>query len=479
MSPGEIHDLDLVDTCAALASGRLTSAELNRYSADRIEALDGRLNAVAEIYPERIEDAGGSVRSGTLTGVPVLLKDAGSGEGFRPLCFGSRIGVGATPSRDSAFVRSLKRAGLNIIGRTTTPEFTIAATTESELYGPTRNPWNLDHSPGGSSGGAAVAVAAGYVKAAHGTDTGGSIRIPAACCGIVGFKPSRGWDRPICVDEQTLFAGLNHEFLLTRTIRDAAFLFEELTASDHLRGGLKFEEQVEFAARASVRPKVAICRDMAGVEIDPAISSAIDQCAKLVEQHGCQIREAWPAFDASGWARADALVWSKSAHWLASDLSRRSGARMSANTLEPVTLQAVDEGRRVTADAWYEALSALARTRYAIEHFFEETDYLISPTVALPAPKLGELSTQLDIGWIEFLERTGAFAPFTAPYNVSGHPAISIPIGLTAYGLPIGLQLVGKLGRDRDLLAFAGLVHTMMGAPYPSAPLPVVEDEGV
>lgn len=452
MTPQDYAALDARGLASAIKRGETTAREAAHCAAALIAEHDHTLNAVTEIYPDRLEAPTSQAGVNALMfGVPTLLKDAGSGEAGRLQSFGSRLAANRKLKRESEFVSRLKTCGLNIIGRTNTPEFTAAATTESLAHGQTHNPWDLTRSPGGSSGGAAVAVAAGYVPLAHGTDTGGSIRIPAACCGVTGFKPSRFWFRPSPVDEASLFGGLNSEFFLTRNVSDAGFAFHALRANvfDEHRTTRPCSSEALQGKRIAVWPGDAV------PQLDPEFNLAINTCLVELMRAGAQLSEAGPTIDEGAWIRADGIVWAVSLAALANRLARETGGEISVHTLEPVTLSALEEARSLSSADWMDAMDTMTKVRMDVEVFFDDHEFLISPTIARKAPQLNTLATTGAFTFSEFLERTGEFAPYTALFNVSGHPAISIPVGQTREGLPIGIQIVGRQGKDDDLLALA------------------------
>jgi len=452
--------LDAVGLATAIRIGDISANEAAQCAADSIRSSDTSINAIAELYDDRVLDGCTALDSeAEFYGVPMLMKDAGSAEQGHVQAQGSRLGKERVVAYDSRLVCGFRANGLNIIGRTTTPEFTIAATTESELYGATCNPWDLQRSCGGSSGGAAAAVAAGYVPIAHGTDTGGSIRIPAACCGVVGFKPSRAWYGDYHVDAETVFGGLNSEFVLTKSVRDASALFQCMRAENLGKDDKALRIEIrELELRASSL-RVAVTDQLPGLVVDPEIVDAVRAAAGITADIGFNVADGWPTYDEPAWIKADGVVWAQSIAWLADELARETGRKLDQKTLEPVTLLAIEEARGLTATNWFSAMSVFERTRVSVDLFFEQYDFLISPTVATPAPELSYLGTNLPISFDEFMDRTGKFSPFTPLFNVSGHPAISIPAGMTSTGLPIGIQIVGRRDADLSVLALARILE--------------------
>ena len=282
MNLSEYSDFDGLGLAKLVRDEQVRPSELTQIAASAVELLNPELNAIVDVYSDRVSDIDKETNlDGQFAGVPFLLKDIGATEKGRPQCSGSRLGVGYTASQDSYLTQSFKRSGFNIFGRTNLPEFAQAATTENSHFGDTRNPWDLRCSPGGSSGGAAAAVAAGIVPIAHGTDTGGSIRIPAACCGIVGLKPSRGRVSKGPQLDETLYGGLNTEFVLTRSVRDAAAALDSVCG--HAPGDpfslARPDATYRAASGESLRPlRVAVQTESPFASIAPDVAAASAAC---------------------------------------------------------------------------------------------------------------------------------------------------------------------------------------------------------
>lgn len=442
---------------AALVEGKEVRArELAELALQAIDSLNPQLNAVTETYPER---TGQAQITGPFTGVPFLLKDTGAAERGRRQECGSRIGEGYIARGNSYLTEHYRNAGFNILGRTTMPELAQAATTESAYTSATCNPWDTSRSTGGSSGGSAAAVAAGMTPIAHGTDTGGSIRIPAACCGLVGLKPSRGRISKGPGLDETLYGGLNTEHVLTRSVRDTAAV---LDASCQPCPGdpetiIRPTNSFSQAVTTSLKPLRIAFGSMTpfGTQVDVEMQSAVGQIARQCESMGHRVEEAMPVVNAEQYGEADKIVWAYSTYQEARRLSAVTGHNLDAAHLEPPTLDACEFARKLSLDDWFVAMSTYNEIRRDIGSFFQSYDLLLTPTVASVAPQLGVLNSNRAISFDQFMQITGDFCPHTALFNVTGQPAISLPLCMSDTGLPIGLQFVARFGEEATLLSIA------------------------
>ena len=466
MNLSEYSNYDGLGLAQLVKNRDLSAAELAQVAGLAIERLNPTLNAVVDIYPDRLSavDANANL-AGDFAGVPLLLKDIGATEKNRPQCSGSRLGCGYVAGHDSYLTRFFKQAGFNIIGRTNLPEFAQAATTENRYFGDACNPWNPERSPGGSSGGAGAAVAAGMVPIAHGTDAGGSIRIPAACCGIVGLKPSRGRVSKGPQLDETLYGGLNTEFVLTRSVRDAAAVLDSVAGAvtgdpfslPHAGGSFA------AACRAPPRPlRIAVQTKSLFADIAPEVAGATGLIARELEAEGHQVDTASPEFDVKGWMAAERTIWIQSTAWEIKRLSVATGNRISKENLEPLSLAAWESAKRLTADEWFEAKMCFNGICRSVGGFFNEFDVLVTPTVAGTAPALGEVAGSTVSDYDSFIRRTGEFSPFSSLFNITGQPAISLPLANNEQGMPIGIQLVAGFGNEQLLLQTAAQLERLM-----------------
>jgi amidase len=360
------------------------------------------------------------------------------------------------PAYDSELVRRYKRAGLIVVGKTNTPEFGIPPTTEPIAYGATHNPWDLSRSAGGSSGGSGAAVAARMVPMAHGNDGGGSIRIPASCCGLFGLKPTRG-RTPLGPDHGDLMSGLVCEHALTRSVRDSAVLLDATAGPDvgdpyyappQLR---PFREEVgadpgrlriAFSARAATGAAVH-------EECVRAVSDAAALCAEL----GHSVEEAAPVFDQVVLTRAFITVYAASAAMNVAAIERE-GLTVRREQFEPITWALHEMGTQVNAGAYLLALQDLQRVSRDVARFFATYDLLLTPVLAEPPLPLGTL----DASWDDPLKgffRAGELCPFTPIVNATGQPAMSVPLHWSANGLPVGSHFVARFGDEATLFRLA------------------------
>ena len=443
--------------------GEITPAELVDLALTQLEALNPHLNAVIHRRDEaaRAESAG-TLPSGALRGVPFLVKDLVCTTAGDPCHAGSAYlrAADVRAATDSTLAAHLRAAGLVFVGRTNTPEFGLVTTTEPLAWGPTRNPWSLTHSPGGSSGGSAAAVAAGIVPAAHANDAGGSIRIPAAHCGLVGLKPSRGRvsQGP---QRDEMWAGVAAEHVVTRSVRDSALLLDVTAAPDAADPFRPLTPPLGFAAALGTNPRalrIGLLTRAPGaqVEVHPACVEAAERTARCLEGLGHQVELAWPeALDRPDRGRAFMRMLSA---WVAHDLDVMAasiGRPWREDELEPSTALIYQWGRKLSAIEYAEAVVDLQSRGRALRGWWSEGyDLLLTPTTAAPPPLLGSaLPTPADP--LAPLRATLPYMAFTAPFNISGQPAISLPAGLDAQGLPLGVQLVAAWGEEALLLQVA------------------------
>lgn len=437
--------------------------EPTRLAAEAAALLNPKLNAIVDLYSDRVAAPHEDIElTGSFAGVPLLLKDIGSTEKGRPQFSGSRLGTGFIANCDSYLTQCFVQAGFNIIGRTNLPEFAQAATTENRHFGDTRNPWNLSRSPGGSSGGAAAAVAAGIVPIAHGTDTGGSLRIPAACCGLVGLKPSRGRVSKGPQLDETLYGGLNTEFVVTRTVRDAAAVLD-CVSGPATGDPFSLPKSADAFADACDEPKMSLCcalqTESSCSNVAPDVAFAAKRVARELEAQGHTIEEASPVVDENGWLTAERTIWIQSTAWEVQRLARATGNPINDQYLEPLSLTAHRLAEEITANDWFEAKFQCNMICRSVGRFFDKYDVLITPTVANIAPMLGEVAGSQMENYDSFMRKTGEFSPFTSLFNITGQPAISLPLAFSLDGSPIGVQLIAGFGKEKLLLQLAAYLE--------------------
>jgi amidase len=439
-------------------AGEVTARELTEASFERIEALDPDLNAFVHLDPEGALATADGIEASDgrpFAGVPIAIKDTAAVAGM-PHRVGSELFGDFVPPHDAFVVRRLREAGFVIVGKTNLPEFGILPVTEPRRFGPTRNPWDLERTPGGSSGGAAAAVAAGMVPLAHGSDGGGSIRIPAACCGLVGLKPSRGRVSrgPEHGDDLLVQDGV-----VTRTVGETAALLDVIAGyepGDATWAPPPAEPFAQTAAREPGRLRIGMST-VPAIEVaavDPVCERAAREAAALLESLGHEVEEIDPPWEGQELLRPFTLVFGTPVAvgmWFA---GRVTGREPSAELVEPLSWT-IWEGVRERDPLDY----MLARTRLtaasrSIVALWDEYDAVLTPALAQRPVRIGEIDSCSDDPWEDF-HRSGQFTPYTALYNVTGQPAISLPLFHGEDGLPLGVMLGGRPAGEGPLLSLA------------------------
>lgn len=473
----EYRRFDAVGLAALVKSGDVTPAELLDAAIARCEVVNPALNAVTtpmfEIAAKRVR---GDLR-GPFAGVPFLIKDLMQDYKGVPTGSGSRALARLPAPAHSTVVQRWLDAGLVIFGKTNTPEFGLKGITEPQSGGVTRNPWNLSHTPGGSSGGSAAAVAAGVVPVAGASDGGGSIRIPAACCGLFGLKPGRGVVS--CGPHHAEYLhGAATEGVISRTVRDSAAMLDVLTAKPDLGGPYLVAKPPEsYSAIAGRAPKPLrigfSVRSPLGTHVAAEAVSAVHDAVGLLADLGHDAEEAEPAIDGRQLASDFLIMWCTQVAVLVDETQRLTDVGPDEFELDTLALAAV--GRAVSAIdycAAYERWNSYSR---ALAEFHERYDLLLTPTIARPPVRIGELDTPpvlnallrplLRLGIADKFASTGVWknavlanlstVPFTQLANITGRPAMSVPTYRTAGGLPLGVQFVGPLNSEGLLLSLA------------------------
>ena len=432
--------------------------ELLDAAIERIERLNPSINAViTPMYAQARAAASGHIPEGPFTGVPFLVKDLWPSYAGVRLAKGSAFLRDYIADHDCELVIRLKRAGLITLGKTNTPEFGLLPTTEPRLFGPTRNPWGLERTVGGSSGGSAAAVAAGMVAMANASDGGGSIRIPSSCCGVFGLKPTRGRN-PLGPDYGELMGGLSAEHAVTRSVRDSAALLDATSGPDvgdpywappPKRPFLKVLKaktrrlRIAFAVAAPIQ-----------IPVHPDCVAAVREAAALCADLGHHVDEASPTVDGELMVRAFTTVLSVGCASCVDGWAHITQRKPVPDQFEPLTWAVAELGRQQSGPAYLLARQDLFRLSRDIARFFAGYDVWLTPTITEPPALLGSFDSPLD-NPLHGLLRAAAIVPFTAPFNATGQPAMSVPLHWNADGLPVGVQFAGRFGDEATLFRLA------------------------
>lgn len=479
------HDDYVRHDATALAmlvrSGQVTALELIEVAVGRLEEVNPAINAVVyRMDAEARQGAAAIDRNALFAGVPFLAKDLLSGYAGHPTSGGSRVARDLVVEEDTELVRRVRATGVSILGKTNVPEFGLLPYTEPELWGPCRNPWSPDRTPGGSSGGSAAAVAAGIVPMAGGGDGAGSIRMPASCCGLFGLKPTRGRIPPGPRDAES-WRGSVAEHVLTRSVRDSAGMLDATHGPEPgapyriAPPGGPFVDEVETDP-APLRVAWTTEPLVGSTTPDPDCVQAVAEAAGLLEELGHHLTEATPRVDGKAFARAFMVMVAGEVGAEFEDLARVLGRRPRRTELEPLTWALGLVSGAVSARELADSLRLLERCGKAVGRFFADYDVLLTPTVATPPPKIGALPPTrfehlqlrlvgaLGSGHLikagRLLDRIAAsafeYTAWTPVFNISGQPAMSVPLNWNAAGLPVGVHFVARAGDEATLLRLAG-----------------------
>ena len=454
----EYSEYDGLGLAELVRRGEVSPAELVEEAIARIERHNPVLNAVVyKAYDEARRTARGALPDGAFRGVPFLIKDLGMEVAGMPMTDGSVYTRDRVPSGDSPLVARQRAAGLVILGKTNTPERGITGTTESRLLGPCRNPWNPEHIAGGSSGGAASAVAAGIVPLAHASDGLGSIRIPAACCGLFGLKVTRERN-PGGADIGNTAAGFGVSHVVTRSVRDSAAM---LDATGHPESATPFASPGRpdsYLAELRVPPgrlRVTFSSETpSGRPIDSEVRRALEDTASLLIELGHDVREQGLSIDYRKLYRAQSAIGAANAAAAQAELAEKLGREPREDELEPLTWAGIRLGQKLRADVVFRALRDMRRMTREILRFFETCDLHLTPVMGTPPPKIGHIDP-VRLEPRELGKRQSVAFPFTPPFNFTGQPAMSVPLAWSETGLPIGMQFASRYGDEATLFRVA------------------------
>jgi amidase len=461
VSDADLARLDATAQADLVRTGEVTPVELVDAAIERVEALNGDLNAVIHpLYEEARAAAAGELPDGPFRGAPFLLKDLGAAFAGQPLHMGMRALKEADfrAPVDTYLAERFRAAGFVTIGKTNTPELGILPTTEPQAYGPSRNPWDTSRSTGGSSGGSAAAVASGMVPVAHANDGGGSIRIPASECGLVGLKPTRQRisEGPLIGDD---ISGLVVELVVSRSVRDTAAILDAVhgpAPGDPYVAPPPERPYVEELGADPGRLRIAlVTQPVADEAPQPAVVEAARDAAGMLSNLGHEIEE----LDTSAFAGADVVPtfmvrWASGQAAALAQLSMALGRELGPDDVEPLTWALAEMGRNVSGGDYLVAVAQHQLLTRMIAGLHDRFDLLLTPTVGEVPPPIGTFD---DSGPdpLDAIRRAGLTASFTALANVTGQPAISVPLAWSEEGLPIGIHLVGPYGGEDVLIRVA------------------------
>ncbi len=473
----ETRWLDATAQADLVRAGEVGPTELVAAAIERIECDDPVLNSVIHRRFERALDeaAAPTLPDGPFRGVPFVLKDLWAASAGDPIHNGMAAlkAIGYVADADTTLVSRYRRAGLVFVGRTNTPELGILPTTEPDAYGATRNPWDLSRTPGGSSGGSAAAVAAGLVPAAHASDGGGSIRIPASMCGLVGLKVSQG---RISLGPLRDESGLGVEHVVTRSVRDCAAFLDATHGpgiGDSVIAAAPTRPYVDELGAPVPPLRIGLLATNLRGPTDPECEAAARAAGALLASMGHHVEEAFPSVltDDSFAAHFGAL-WGANQRISMARVGHIIGRELGPQDVEPLTWILGQRAAELTAVDYAEALAANSRFRRAAQQWWADGwDLLLTPTIACLPPHIGEMAQNPEQPLAPIF-RAADVAPFTPPFNTSGQPAISLPLHWSAEGLPVGVQLVAAYGREDLLLRLASALEEARPWAGRHAPFP-------
>lgn len=442
---------DATETAAMIRRGEITAGQAVRSAIDRTLALQPRLNfLVASDFDRALARAATGPGDGPFAGVPFLVKDLDDYRGL-PTRSGSFSQLPLPPAQGQGpLIDAFERAGVVVIGKSATPEYGFLPTTEPAAFGPTRNPWDPTRSSGGSSGGAAAAVAAGAVPFAHASDGGGSIRIPASCCGLFGLKPSRG--RMVGTREQTKISDLSVDHVLTRSVRDSAAMF---ALTEDAGEGAQHPPVGLVTAPLRRRLRVGLVMEgMAGKAPSPEVRAATEASARLLESLGhTVVPTRWPT--GPEFTQDFLLLWASGAAQLAGAIGKAAGRQPDTTLLEPFSLGMAEMFAKAPPGALGQAMERLHAAAMAYDPWFvgNGLDVVMSPVLSAPPPPLGWVGPGVPFDTL--VERLTEYVGYTTYHNVTGAPAMSVPLNWTGAGLPVGTQFAARVGHEALLFQLA------------------------
>jgi len=449
--------LDATALAELVSNKEITPVELVEGAIARIERLNPGLNAViTPMYDLAREVAAGKLPQGPFTGVPFLLKDLMAAYGGVRMAWGSAFMRDNVPQSDSELVVRLKRAGLVVLGKTNTPEFGILPTTEPHLFGPTHNPWDTAKTTGGSSGGSAAAVASGMVPMAHANDGGGSIRIPSSCCGLFGLKPTRARN-PLGPSMGDVVNGLVVEHAVTRSVRDSAALLDATSGPDLGDPYWAPPPARPFSEEVGADPgklRIAYSSEAQGAVAEEDCVKAVEDAAALCSELGHDVEKKTLEVDVEALTPMFMTLWSAAQAWTAAGMAMVTGKTPAPDQFEPLTWALIEMGRGFNAGDYLMAVTGLQGVSRDIARQMAAYDLWLTPTLAEPPLPLGTFESPPDNPLYGIIRAAG-FVPFTPICNITGQPAMNVPLYWNEDGLPIGVHFIAKFGDEATLFRLA------------------------
>lgn len=464
MSFEEYRSRDALALAQLIRDGEITAGETLELAIARANAVNPKVNCIVEeLYDRARKESRGPLPKGPFTGVPFLLKDLALALEGTVTTQGSRFYRDWVADYTSTVVERYQKAGLVIMGKSASPEFGGTGTTESILFGDTRNPWNLEHSAGGSSGGSAAAVAAGILPLANATDGGGSIRIPASCCGLFGMKTSRGRTPH---GPKKLASTMSVIHAVSRSVRDSAALLDATAGAEPgqtLVAPAPQGSYLEAVARAPRPLRIGLIKTpVTHSPVDPQCELAASNAAKLCEQMGHKLEEIQLPVDPREFFGATGIVMGVGTTMRVQNRERQLGRKVTEDDLEPIIWQRYHKNKLITGEQLGQAQATLGRIARRVALLQENYDILLSPTLAKPPVKIGKLSLNQENGPYE--KEAISVSAFTMLYNATGQPAMSVPLHWTPNGLPVGVMFAGRYGDEMTLYQLAGQLE--QAAPW-------------
>jgi amidase len=463
LRPDEYQRHDAVGLASLIRKRETNAGEVLDAALARLDRVNGRLNAVIDRFDDEARAAiKTGLPQGPLQGVPFLIKDIGVWMKGHPTAAGSRLFKGSAPAAiDSELIAAYRRAGLVLFGKTNTPEFGAAAVTESPAFGIARNPWNLDRTCGGSSGGSASAVAAGVVPAAHGSDGGGSIRIPASCCGLFGLKPSRGRISSAPLGDAWNGFAVNH--VLTRSVRDSAMLLD--VSSAPVLGDNNFLPSpatpfVDEVGRDPGKLRIGyVPGALMSPSLEPEVAEAVKEAALFCRSLGHSVEETKiNAYFDEMRVKANNVLSANMA-WMLNRAGEARGRAIAEDEVEQVVWIIMQDGLKLSGVDVSDGFAAIYQFNRAVGALFEQFDVLLMATLGQTPVKVGALSIT-NVEKDPYTDALYRFMPNTQPFNVNGSPAMSVPLAWSKAGLPIGIQFAARPSNEAVLLRLAGQLES-------------------